>query len=164
MASRRLDRALRIYRIGDPRGRFPIWSGEGAARQEGRWHARSQEAIYTSEHYSTAMLEKLAHFNGELPAGQHFIAAEIPAGTSYEVVTKDSLPGWIDADIARAFGARWLAEGRTAILIVPSFVAREERNVIVNPRHGEAQTIRRDLELPVVWDDRLLSSGTPRAR
>jgi len=158
MAPRRLDRALRVFRIGDPRGRFPIWSGEGAARQEGRWHARGQEAIYASEHYSTAMLEKLAHFNGELPAGQHFIAAEIPAGTTYEVVTKDSLPGWIDAGIARAFGSRWLSEVRSAVLIVPSFVAREERNVIINPLHAEARAITRELEQPIVWDERLLSA------
>ncbi|HRD74842.1 MAG TPA: RES domain-containing protein [Hyphomicrobiaceae bacterium] len=164
MVARKLERALRVFRIGDPAGRYPIWSGEGAARQEGRWHMRGQEVIYTSEHYSTAMLEKLAHFNGVLPAGQHFVAAEVPAGTTYEVVTKDSLPAWIDANAARAFGAAWLGERRSAILIVPCFVAREERNVLINPAHGEARAIVPGLETPVTWDERLFAAMSMRAR
>ena len=123
---------MRVYRIGDPRGAFPIYSGEGAARIEGRWHERGQEVIYTSRHYSTALLEKLAHFNGVLPSNQHYIEIEILKGVSYEIVTKDSLPGWLEMAKARAAGSKWYREKRSAILIVPSFVARIEENIIIN--------------------------------
>ena len=85
---------MRAYRIGDPAGRHKIYSGEGAALAEARWHEKGQEIIYCSEHYSTAMLEKLAHFNGILPPNQHFIEITIPNGVSYEVVITDMLPGW----------------------------------------------------------------------
>ena len=149
---------MRVFRIGDPKGTYPIYSGEGAALAEGRWHERGQEVIYTSASYSTAMLEKLAHFNGILPANQHFLEIEIPQGASYETVTKDSLPGWIDPSVARPFGADWLRQRRTAILIVPSFVAREEMNVLINPGHADAKTIRPGLEKPIFWDDRLFPS------
>jgi RES domain-containing protein len=56
------------------------------------------------------MLEKLAHYNGILPPDQHFITIDIPASISYEVVTKDSLPGWDDIDGAasRTYGAAWI--------------------------------------------------------
>jgi RES domain-containing protein len=150
-----LREPMRTFRIGDPQGRYPIYSGQGAAMVEGRWHKRRQDVIYTSQHYSTAMLEKLVHFNGILPPNQHFIEISIPAGTSYEIVTKDSLPGWTDARRARAFGAVWFEEKRSAILIVPSFVAREETNVLINPNHADAKTIRPGLEKPVWWDRRL---------
>lgn len=154
---RRLREALRAFRIGDPNGRYPIFSGDGAARIEGRWHEKGQEVIYASRYYGTALLEKLAHFNGVLPANQHYIEIELPAGLSYETITKDSLPGWLDAAQARAEGTRWYAEQRSAILIVPSFVSRLEENVIINCRHAEAGRIRPGLEYPVPWDTRLFS-------
>jgi RES domain-containing protein len=152
---------MRVFRIGDPAGRYPIWSGEGAARTEGRWHTRGQEVVYTSEHYSTALLEKLAHFNGYLPGNQHFIEIDIPAGVSYEVVTKDSCPEWIDESKARMVGARWWRERRSALLIVPSFVARMERNVLVNLHHPDAGLVQPGLEQPVTWDRRLFTGAKP---
>jgi RES domain-containing protein len=157
MAVRLLPEPMRVFRIGDPKGRYPIYSGEGAAVTEGRWHSRGQEVIYASVNYATAMLEKLAHYNGVLPQGQHFIEIEIPAGTSYEQVTKDSLPEWSlrNSPQARAYGSTWLEEKRTAILIVPSYVAREENNVLINPHHPHAPKICPSLEKPVWWDSRL---------
>lgn len=50
MAARELAEPLTVWRIGDPEGRFPIYSGEGAALSEGRWHSKGQDVIYTSEH------------------------------------------------------------------------------------------------------------------
>ena len=152
---------MRVFRIGDPDGLYPIYSGEGAARTEGRWHAKGQEVIYASEHFSTALLEKLAQFNGYLPPNQHFLEIEIPVGTTYEVVTKDSCPGWLRAAAARKVGASWYAAKRSAILIVPCFVARMERNVLINPSHPDSKRIRPRLEEPVVWDARLFAAAKP---
>jgi RES domain-containing protein len=105
------------------------------------------------------MLEKLARFNGILPPNQHFIEIEIPSGTSYEVVTKDTIPEWArpDSQQARRFGSNWFDERRSAILLVPSYVAREETNVIINVNHPDAKMIRTSLEKPVWWDDRLFA-------
>ena len=157
MAVRKLPEQLVVWRIGDPDGRFPIYSEEGARRNEGRWHVKGQEVIYAAEHYGTAMLEKLAHYNSVLPPNQHFIEIQIPSGVSYEVVTKDSLEGWDKSDAAesREFGRRWLEEERSAILIVPSIVSREENNVLINPNHKDSSRIIVGREKPVRWDDRL---------
>jgi hypothetical protein len=88
---------------------------------------------------------------------KHFIEIEIPVGTSYEEVTKDILPGWDlpDSPVARAHGSTWLSEQRSAILIVPSYVAREEFNILINPHHPESAAIRVGREKPVRWDARL---------
>jgi RES domain-containing protein len=153
--ARRLTKPLSLFRIGDPDGRYPIFSGDGAALSDGRWHARGQRVIYASRHYSTAMLEKLVHFNGLLPPNQHFIEIAVSASVAYETVTKDSLAGWTDPEIARAFGERWIVEKRSAVLIVPSMVARMEENAVLNCAHPDFSRIETGLEYPVWWDDRL---------
>jgi RES domain-containing protein len=159
MTHRKLSEPMTTYRIGDPRGSYPIYSGEGARRVAGRWHRRGQEVIYTAAHYSTAMLELLVHYSGQAPTGQHFIAIEVPAGITYEVVTADVLPSWERSDqrAARAFGGKWLDEQRSAVLLVPSVVARMEQNVLINPAHPDASQIRPGLEQPIWWDKRLFS-------
>ena len=140
----------------------PIWSTEGAKQVQGRWHAAGEEVIYASEHYSTALLEKLAQCNGVLPPNQHFVEATIPQGVSYEVVSEDSLPGWSGSSgaSARAFGSHWYRNLRSAILIVPSVVARLEQNIVINAIHPdfERSRITVEPETPVWWDQRLFAN------
>ena len=157
----RLDRVLVCYRIGDPDGRFPIYDASGSRLFPGRWNTHLTPVVYASEYYSTAMLEKLAGGSGRIPPNQHYVRITVPNGVSYEMVTGDSLPGWSDRDRAAAqrFGSTWANELRSAILIVPSYVARIERNILVNPRHDEARSVTYELPEPVWWDERLFSGG-----
>jgi RES domain-containing protein len=115
--------------------------------------------IYCSAHYSTAMLEKLAHGNGALPPNQHYIEITIPPAVTYEVLDQHSLPGWADADpsTAQAFGEKWHLERRSVLLIVPSVVARIEDNYLLNPAHPDFTRITHSLHKPVWWDARLFS-------
>lgn len=155
--SRLLPEQLKAFRIGDPQGEFPIWSDGGARLVSGRWHEAGSRVIYASEHYSTAMLEKLVHFGGEMPPNQHFIEIPVPAGLSYEVVNPDLLEGWAspNGSVARQFGQTWYQERRSVVLLVPSVVARMERNLVFNAAHPEFPRIRPGLETPVWWDGRL---------
>lgn len=159
MSVQRLTHTLIAYRIGDPNGDHPIFDATGSAYYPGRWNDRSTPVIYAGEHYSTAMLEKLAHGGGELPVNQHYIKITLPRGLSYEAVTKDHLPGWDTKHptVSRDFGSRWVREARSVLLIVPSYVAREECSVVINPGHKEFADITHDLPLPVWWDDRLFA-------
>jgi RES domain-containing protein len=152
-----LDRTLTAYRIGDPDGAYPIFDAEGSRRFPGRWNTPRSPMIYASEHYSTAMLEKLAHGSGALPPNQHYVEITIDAGISYEVFAAERHPDWARADgaVARAYGASWRLQARSAILLVPSLVARIEQNVLINPAHPEFPRIRASLHRPVWWDRRL---------
>ncbi|WP_313802581.1 RES family NAD+ phosphorylase [Sphingobium sp.] len=170
MTARKTDRVLTSYRIGDPDGAFPIYDSEGARLYPGRWNRPSSPLIYTSEHYSTAMLEKLVHFSAVLPSNQHYIRITIPNGVSYAMFDPAAHPGWDgkNEDICKAFGDDWYREGRSALLIVPSIPARIERNILINPRHPDATGISHDLPVPVWWDERLLgasaTAGAPTRR
>ena len=155
-----LGRPLSAFRIGDTDGAYDIFSGEGSRLNLGRWHKTGQPMMYASEHYSTAMLEKLVRL-GEMPPNQRYVEISIPAGTRYEVVTKDSLPGWHEQNcaVSQDFGARWFQESRSAILIVPSVVARMERNILIHPGHTDFKAISVGEETPIWWDERLFESN-----
>ncbi|MGB8107122.1 MAG: RES domain-containing protein, partial [Pseudolabrys sp.] len=94
MTAQRLDRVLTCYRIGDPAGAYPIFDATGSTLYPGRWNTPASPMIYASEHYSTAMLEKLVHGSGQLPPNQHFIEITIANGATYEMLDTAALPDW----------------------------------------------------------------------
>lgn len=160
MTAQRLDRTLSSFRIGDPGGAYPIFDATGSTLAPGRWNTPGSPLIYTSQHYSTALLEKLVHGSGRLPPNQHYVEITLPRGLSYEVFSPPTLPGWdsMPAGVSKAFGERWCLERRSAILMVPSVVARRDSNVLVNPGHPEFRTIETSLHQPVFWDQRLFGA------
>lgn len=160
MTAQVLDRTLTCFRIGDPRGAYPIFDATGSTIAPGRWNTRGSPVVYTSEHYSTALLEKLVHGSGRLPPNQHYVEIVVPRGLSYEVFSAPALPGWdsMPATVSRDFGERWCVERRSLVLIVPSVVARRDRNIVINPAHPEFAALEPSLHEPVYWDRRLFGS------
>ncbi len=67
-----LDRTLTSFRIGDPAGAHPIFDATGPTLAPGRWNTPGSPLITSSEHYSTALLEKLVRGSGRLPPNQHY--------------------------------------------------------------------------------------------
>ena len=114
--------------------------------------------IYAAASFAGAMLERLAQTGiSALPAFTASILISIPRGVEIEVVEDADVPGWDAADkgAGQAFGDRWLSERRTAVLTVPSIVARLERNVLLNPDHPDFKAITTTEPAPVIWDARL---------
>ncbi len=164
MTAQVLDRTLKCYRIGDPDGAYNIFDAAGSRLYPGRWNMPASPMIYASEHYSTALLEKLVRGSGRLPPNQHYLEITVPAGLSYEVADVALIPGW-DAPTpssSRAFGDAWQRSGRSLLLLVPSIVARLDTNVLINPDQPEFPHIQTSLHSPVHWDRRLFRAGTER--
>lgn len=133
----------------------------GASLVGGRWNSPGLGVIYASRSYAGAMLACLAHAGiGRVP--RHHAAIEITIAATVEIEHRDAsnLPaGWDHADlrVARAFGDAWLREQRSAVLVVPSVVARREGNVLINPRHPDFSRIGAGAPEPVIWDARLFA-------
>ena len=148
------------WRIAD--GRFDPFSPVGASLVGGRWNSPGQGVIYASRSYAGAMLECLAHAGiGRVPRTHVAVEISIAAEVRLEEQDQASLPrGWDQADqrVSRAFGAAWLRERRTAVLVVPSVVARREGNVLINPQHPDFSGIHASTPEPVLWDARLFGS------
>ncbi len=113
------------------------------------------------------MLEVSVHARiGKVPRTHVFVEADVPDAVSIERRDTGTLPDGWDAPaltVARALGDAWLAEARSAIVVVPSVVARAECNALVNPLHPEASRIVVGQARAVLWDERLFvaPAGVP---
>src|ERR1700687_520667 len=155
MASRRSE-LFRAFRIADRRHK--VFDGQGAASFGGRWNSPGRRIIYAAETYAGAMLEVLAHTNiGRIPRSQFWIEIMIGNAVKIEELKEGNLRGWDAGDhrASRAYGDHWYDEGRTAVLIMPSVLARRERNIAINQNHPDFVKIRATAAKPVHWDDRL---------
>jgi RES domain-containing protein len=150
---------MRVYRIGD--SRHALWDGTGAAMVGGRWNSPGKPAIYGSLSYACCMLEILVHANiGRVPSTHCYVIADLPTDVVVERQDANTLPtGWDaqDSSIARSFGDRWLQEARSAVLLVPSVVAKLEWNAVVNPAHPDAARFLVAKSQKVIWDQRLFA-------
>jgi RES domain-containing protein len=129
----------------------------------GRFNSPGRPVIYGALNFAGAMLEVLVHARiGKVPKHHVWVEVDVPDDVSVEHAGHEALPvGWDapDAQIARRFGDQWIDEARSALLVVPSVVARAERNVLVNPAHPEAARLVASVPQAVVWDQRLFVAG-----
>ncbi len=137
--------------------------GEGGLRASGRWHTRGRRVIYCAGTPAAALLEILVHLEIEvedLPRRYHLLKLDVPDTLAVERITLEELPkNWIERpDVTRALGDAWLAAGRTPLLNVPSALAPETSNVLINPMHREAARIKISQVSEHAIDPRLMKS------
>jgi RES domain-containing protein len=130
-----------------------------ASGRANRWNAADQLVLYLSEHFGTAVLESVVHAGKAPPLPAHAAWVTIP-DDAIEALDVGALPGgWDDPDeltIARAVGARWYQEERSAALIIPSVPGQPfERNVVINTTHEQAAKIKWEPIVEIPWDPRL---------
>ena len=155
---------LRLWRIVT--GPHPIWSGEGSRLFGQRWNPPGLPAIYAGTSFATCLVEILVHANRITPpSAARYVEASVPNDVSREIFDPAEHPGWDDPHdvrVAQRFGADWLRERRSAILLVPSVVtAGRDTNAVVNPEHPDAGRIAVGPETPVDLDPRLFGSRNP---
>jgi len=146
------ERPNRVYRIVS--NQYPPFDGGGAYRWGSRWVSPGKLVVHGSSSYSLAVLENLVHWqSSELPPTLVCVVATIPGSI------KQSRKEYIDlndADTCRNLGDRWFANGKTAVLWVPSVVSPYEDNVLINQLHPDFAKIRVSRPVSVAVDKRLL--------
>jgi RES domain-containing protein len=89
----------------------------------------------------------------------------VPAdvGRAAEVVDASTLPrDWratSGADALKAIGTDWAKASRSALLVVPSAVTPNEKNLLLNPRHPDLASFVMHPPEPLVFDPRLRKKG-----
>jgi RES domain-containing protein len=131
--------------------------GIGGVRASGRWHTAGRPIVYLAEHPALCLLEVLAHDVDAAALPRSFQWLKVDAQRSMSVESVSQLPrNWmIDAAFTRAIGDRWLAESRTPLLRVPSVVAPESSNYLLNPAHARARAARVSSAFSYPLDPRL---------
>ena len=122
-------------------------SGKGAALWGARWNSAGIELIYTAANRSLAMAEVLVHMTfGTVPTDYVMVTINVPDDVSVDVLEKKTLP----ADWSRfpytaptqALGDKFVADGKSCILQVPSVVTAGEFNFLINPHHAEFSRVK----------------------
>jgi len=135
--------------------------GLGGLYVSGRWHTRGRPVVYCTENPATALLETLVHLEidaEDRPERFQILKIEGPETLSRKRVKSSKLPdGWAnDPALTQSVGDEWLVENRSLLLEVPSVLVPETWNVLVNPRHGQAELLRITAAYEHGWDKRLL--------
>lgn len=150
----------RLYRVlRNTYARAPF-DGEGAYRYGGRWSSPGTRLSYTSEHQSLAMLEYFVHLDVDDPPGDLVLAvAEAPGDLVRErVEISDLSANWRESaappQLAR-LGDEFAQRGEHCLLLVPSVLAPNENNWLINPAHPDYKRIVvREVE-PLSYDPRM---------
>jgi RES domain-containing protein len=152
-----------VWRICKQKRVHDAVSGIGAEQHGGRWNHKGDRLVYTSTSLSLATLELFVHLQpNDLPDDLYAVMATIPDAASTEVLTIADLPkNWRDYPAPASLqdiGSIWIHEQRSLILIVPSAVNPEERNLLLNPLHREIATISDIQSKPFQFDPRMWKS------
>ncbi|MGB0005685.1 MAG: RES family NAD+ phosphorylase [Candidatus Sulfotelmatobacter sp.] len=159
----------RVYRIlRKAYARSPV-DGEGAYRYGGRWSSAGTRLSYTSEHQSLAMLEYFVHLDSDnAPADLVLVTAEIPDDLSRERIAGQELPYYwrkspAPVELAR-LGDEFARRAKHCILIVPSALAPNENNWLLNPQHLSFRRIVLSQLEPLRYDPRMFGRQRGRRR
>ena len=134
--------------------------GAGGLYVPGRWHIRGHPVVYCALNPATALLETLVHMeidSEDRPERFQVLRIEGPDSLSMEKAEMDFLPPqWPeDMGVTQSLGDRWLREGRSLLLQVPSGLVPETWNVLVNPQHDEARLLKITAMYDHAFDARL---------
>lgn len=155
---------LTVWRITTRRFAASAFTGEGARLYGGRWNRVGSPMVYTAQSRSLALLEMLVQ-DEPLRANYVLIPAVIGKGVSREtVLLPDLAADWRSAqhrDTLRTMGQRWLANGGSCVLAVPSAVVPFEMNYLVNPLHPDFGNIKIGKPESLETDLRLLRNTSP---
>jgi len=148
--------AWRIVREEHARTAF---DGEGARRVGGRFNSRGTAVVYCADSLALAILEVMVH----LPSYRAF-RNRVAVKISFDVELVESLDIEDLPDDWRAMppslatqliGDRWVREGRSAVLRLPSVVVPAEFNYVLNPAHVDFGEIALEDPFPITLDPRL---------
>jgi RES domain-containing protein len=136
----------------------PGLDGQGGTVANGRWHKRGHPVTYFSDSPSLAVLEKLIHLDPDLLPGDLVLGAFESQSEPLRIEAFRSLPAdWAGDEIwTQNTGSAWLKGKNSALLSVPSIVVPEQRNVVLNPLHPEARSIKLVRTRSFQLDPRLL--------
>lgn len=116
------------------------FSGEGARLTGGRWNSVGVPMVYTSDSVTTAALEILAQGLGFplLLNGWMSCPVTFPSDAVEDLDQKALPPDWDTVPIPKstqAIGDHWIESKSSAVLKVPSAVAYQQFNYLLNPKH-----------------------------
>lgn len=134
-------------------------NGAGGLVVGGRWHSKGRPIVYAAESAALAMLEVLVHLEVDsIPPPFQLMRIQVADGLPHSV-WPNSARSDLSSETAE-WGDAWLARGDAALARVPSAIAPDSFNWLINPLHSAARQIVITAASRWPWDERLFS-GRP---
>jgi len=150
---------MRVWRICRARYAAEAFSGLGARRFGGRWNSPGVPMVYASSSLALAAIELFVHLEpAQQPDDLVAIAASLPEGEPAQRLDPKKLPfHWWSDDFEplRALGDKWIRDGSSLAMQVPSAALRMEWNVLINPLHPAVANLKIEPSLPFQFDARM---------
>lgn len=146
---------VRVYRVvsmADASDPF----GAAGNDKGGRWTSPGIPCVYAARTPAGALLEFLAHLEGEPPASIAMAVGAIPEGAV--LVQSNEPSAWAERpyrDEVRQVGDAWVADRHSHALMVPSALCPDEWNLLLNPAHQGHAALRLLRLQPMELDRRL---------
>jgi RES domain-containing protein len=139
---------------------YATLDGTGGLYVSGRWHTKGHPIIYCTFNPATALLETLVHIeidSEDRPERFQVLRIEGSDTLSIQKIEAGALSlDWAEnITFTQSIGDRWLSEGRSLLLQVPSVLVPETWNVLVNPQHAEAKLLEITMTYEHAFDARL---------
>ena len=149
-----------VYRITGKKHADDL-TGKGAALFGGRWNKKGSPVLYTGENKEIALLETIVHTPSLLIPELDILTLEIP-DDSITVIEINQLPkNWKvypAPTVLSEIGERWINEGKTIALKVPSCIIHSSHNFILNCKHPDYLRIKLVEQVHFEFDSRLKNS------
>jgi RES domain-containing protein len=149
-----------LWRISD----YIDLGGEGGRKASARWHSAGSRIVYLAESPMAALVETLVHLevdSEETPDFYTLLKITVPDGLAIQSLDPPAGSNWKqDLELTRQIGDAWLASMETALARVPSVIAPETWNYLLNPEHPDAQQVVVAEVVREQFDNRLFRFGS----
>ena len=133
-----------VYRITNNKYAHDL-SGTGSALFGGRWNRKGTALLYTGESREIALLETSVHSPPLLIPSLDLLILEIPENSIAELTISQLPSNWQDYPapaILAQLGEKWVQEGKTITLKVPSCIVPSAHNYLLNCRHPDCSRVK----------------------
>lgn len=148
-----------LWRVSD----YIDLSGEGGRKAGARWHTAGSRIVYLAESPMASLVETLVHLEVEsedTPDFYTLLRISVPDDLAIQPLDPPAGAVWKqDLKLTRRLGDAWLVSRETALARVPSAIAPQTWNYLLNPEHPEAKKIEVVEVIKERFDNRLFRFG-----
>ena len=150
-----------LWRISD----FIDLSGKGGRGASGRWHTKGRPIVYLADCPAGALLERIAQMtdmvdDAFLPRYYQLLKVSVSDDLATKSLNTLAPTDWKEhPEFTRNLGDAWLASLETPLARVPSVIAPQTWNYLLNPEHPDAKQVVVAEAIREQFDNRLFRFG-----
>ena len=150
-----------LWRVSD----FIDLSGDGGLRASGRWHIEGRRIVYLADCPASALLERIVHMTDMydeafLPRFYQLLKVAVPDELAVKPLSTLAPTNWKEQiEFTQQSGNTWLASLEAPLARVPSAIAPETWNYLLNPNHPDARLVEIAEVIRERFDNRLFRFG-----